>query len=107
MPLSMRRVIKKYEKDNDIVLQFLEECCEKDPNFTDISGEADPRQMYRIKPKELYVRYRLWAKGEGLFLMSTTKFYSDVERHADWTDGRIVKDGFEYFRGFRLKGTQI
>ncbi|MBQ8707998.1 MAG: hypothetical protein IJ523_07920 [Succinivibrionaceae bacterium] len=90
MPETMQRVIRQYEKDNDIVEQFLEACCQHGDGLT-------------IKPKDLYVKYKNWAKSEGLFVMSTVKFYAEVERHPDWTDGRRTIHGSDYFKGIGLK----
>ena len=71
----MRKVVATYEHDNDVVLQFLEDCCQHIPGNS-------------VKPKDLYARYRQWAKSEGRYLMGTIKFYSEVERHPEWTSGR-------------------
>ena len=90
MPEQMQKVIRQYEKDNDIVEQFLDACCQHGDGLT-------------IKPKDLYVKYKNWAKSEGLFVMSTVKFYAEVERHPDWTDGRRMKDGYQVFKGIGLK----
>lgn len=104
MSEKMRKVIRQYEKDNDIVLQFLEDCCERDPNFLeDGSGSESGDSGYYVKPMDLYAKYRLWTKNEMYRTLTKPKFYAEVERHTDWTDGRRTIHGVDHFNGFRLK----
>ena len=91
MPESMRRVIRQYEKDNDLVLQFLEARCETAPEST-------------IKSKDLYSSFKLWAKAEGAYVLSARKFNAEMERHGEFYDRRATVGGFMTYYGVRLKG---
>ena len=91
MPESMRRVVRQYEKDNDLVLQFLESRCE-------IAADGT------VKAKDLYASFKLWAKAEGAYVLSARKFNAEMERHGDWYDRRSTVGGFLTYYGLRLKG---
>lgn len=71
MPEHMKKVIRKYEADNDVVLQFLETCCEKQ------DGKS-------IKAKDLYNKYKSWSKNEYGWTLSAQRFNSEMERHSEW-----------------------
>lgn len=87
---EMKKVIIKYENDNDLVLQFLIETCDKDPNGY-------------IKAADLYTRYKVWARQNGCFIMSARKFHSNMESHPEWTQGRVLRDGLSVYKGISLK----
>lgn len=91
MPPHMKKVVKQYEKDNDLVLQFLEARCVK-------GGESDA-----IKAKDLYGNFKLWAKSEGAPVLSARKFNSEMERHPEWHDGKRPRDGYPYYCGLKLR----
>lgn len=91
MPESMRRVVRQYEKDNDLVLQYLESRCETAADGT-------------VKAKDLYSSFKLWAKAEGAYVLSARKFNAEMERHGDWYDRRATVGGFLTYYGLRLKG---
>lgn len=90
MSEHLRKVIRKYEKDNDIVLQFLEIRCEKDP-------EA------KTKTKELYQAYKTWARAEGYYVLSAYRFNSELDRHPTWFDKRGTLHGYPHIYGLKLK----
>lgn len=92
MSAPMRQVIKQYEKDNDLVLQFLEEKCEKD---TDVSTRA----------KSLYDSFKIWCKSNGYYVPSAKRFNADLEAHPEWHDGKTVYHGYPNYRGVKLKGS--
>ena len=91
MPPHMKKVVKQYEKDNDLVLQFLEARCVK-------GGESDA-----IKAKDLYGNFKLWAKSEGAPVLSARKFNSEMDRHQSWHLGRRVRDGYPHYYGLKLR----
>lgn len=91
MPPHMKKVVKQYEKDNDLVLQFLEARCVK-------GGEGDA-----IKAKDLYGNFKLWAKSEGAPVLSARKFNSEMDRHQSWHLGRRVRDGYPHYYGLKLR----
>lgn len=88
---AMREVIKQYEKDNDLVLQFLEEKCER-------SEELGSRA------KSLYDAYKTWCRSNGYFICSAKKFNAGMEQHPEWHEGRVLRDGYPYYKGVVLRG---
>ena len=92
MSPAMRQVVKQYEKDNDMVLQFLEEKCEK-------AGGAYTRA------KALYDAYKIWCKSNGYFVCSAKRFNADMEAHPEWHGGKTVYNGYPSYRDIRMKGT--
>ena len=92
MSEPMRQVIRQYERDNDLVLQFLEEKCERD-------DEALTRA------KALYDSFKIWCKSNGYFIPSAKRFNADLEAHPEWHDGKTVYHGYPNYRGVKLKGS--
>ena len=90
MPTAMKKVVRKYELDNDLVLQFLEEKCKRDPKVA-------------TRAKSLYDLYKIWCKSNGYFVCSAKRFNADMEAHPDWVDGKIKVDGIISFKGVKLK----
>lgn len=68
---GMQKVIKAYEKDNDLVLQFLEEKCER-------NAEG------KTRAKTLYDTYKVWCKGNGYYVCSMKKFNAELTAHPEW-----------------------
>lgn len=87
---KMKRVIKQYEKDNDLVLQFLEEKCEK-------TTEGSTRA------KSLYDSFKIWCKSNGYFVMSAKKFNAGMEQHPEWHDGKRIVHGYAEYSGVCLR----
>lgn len=90
MSEELAQVVRNYERDNDLVLQFLESRCVQ-------SEEAN------IKAKDLYNAYKLWAKSEGAFILSARKFNSEMERHPEWFERKSTSSGFVIYWGVKLK----
>ena len=90
MASHLRQVVTNYEQDNDVVLQFLEQRCERGRDKT-------------IKAKDLFQAYKIWTKSEGEYLMSSKMFNAELERHPEWFDEKIVVDGFINYVGLQLK----
>lgn len=91
MSPEMLKVIKQYERDNDLVLQFLEEKCEK------VDGQI-------TRQKSLYDAYKIWCKSNGYFVSSAKKFNADLETHPEWHGGKTVRNGYPSYRDIILKG---
>lgn len=90
MSQGMQKVIKQYEKDNDLVLQFLEEKCErKDEGYT--------------KAKSLYDNYKLWCKGCGYYVCSIKKFNAELTAHPEWYADKGVINGVAVYYGMGMK----
>lgn len=90
MSENMKKVIRQYEKDNDLALQFLEERC------TVSETEA-------TLTKVLYDNYKIWCKSNGYFVCSSKKFHAGMEQHPEWHRGKCVINGYYYYRGILLK----
>jgi putative DNA primase/helicase len=91
MPESLKAPIKQYERDNDLVLQFLEEKCEK-------NAESSTRA------KSLYDTYKIWCKGNGYYVCSTKKFNAEVVAHPNWYDSKQLVNGTITYYGLALRG---
>lgn len=92
MSAEMQKVVRQYEKDNDLVLQFLEEKCER------ATGTI-------TRAKSLYDAYKIWCKSNGYFVCSAKRFNADMEAHPEWHTGKTVYSGYPSYKEIRLKGT--
>lgn len=90
MPESMKPVMRAYAKDNDVVLQFLEDRCEV------AEGE-------RIKAKTLYDAYKAWCRSCGYYVCSLKRFISEVITHPEWYEYKGLSNGATAFSGLKLK----
>ena len=66
LPDCVRAAIQTYRDNNDWFGNFLDDCCEADPSFTQKSGE-------------LYQEYRAHCARNGEYTRSTTDFYTALE----------------------------
>lgn len=86
-PKVVQDAVDAYRNQNDWMAEFLEECCEVDPSYTEKSGE-------------LYQEYRAYCMRMGEFSRSTTDFYSALDQRGfmrkHTNKGTIV-------RGLRIK----
>lgn len=87
---KMKRVVKQYERDNDLVLQFLEEKCKQ-------VAEGGTRA------KALYDSFKIWCKSNGYFVMSAKKFNAGMELHPEWHNGKVMMHGYAFYNGLELK----
>ena len=95
MSPKMQKVLNQYRKDNDLVLQFLEERCE----------HKDPAEKTFTKRKVLYDNYKIWCKSNGYFAYSAKKFYAELETHPEWHGDVVMRDGYPGYRDLILKGS--
>lgn len=87
---DMKKVIKQYEKDNDLVLQFLEEKCEgTNEGYT--------------KAKTLYDNYKIWCKSNGYYVCSMKKFNAELTTHPEWYHEKSLIAGVTVYHGLALK----
>lgn len=91
MPAHMKDVVRQYEKDNDYVLQFLEEKCEKKPGTV-------------MKLKTLYDHYKIWARACGFTATSQKKFNAGLAQHPEWHDGSRNEKGVRWYDGLAVRG---
>ena len=92
MTKELKRVVKQYERENDLVLQFLETRCEQKDSVT-------------IRSKDLYQAFKMWAKSEGAFVLSARKFNSEMERHPEWFERKSTSSGYMIYWGIKLRDT--
>ena len=90
MPASMKDPVKQYEKDNDLVLKFLEECCER------AEGGS-------TKAKNLYDTYKIWCRSRGFFVCNMKRFNAEVTAHPDWYDGKGQSKGNLVYKGLIIR----
>ncbi len=90
MSNSLEDVVSKYERENDLVLQFLESRCDKHDGST-------------VKAKDLYQSFKMWAKSEGAYVLSARKFNAEMERHPEWFEKKSTSSGFIIYWGLKLK----
>lgn len=90
MTPRLRQVIKSYERDNDLVLQFLEDKCTRSDGST--------------KVKTLYDSFKIWCKSNGYYSGTLKKFVSNLETHPEWHKGIVREDEVQVCRGVSLKG---
>ena len=88
---NLKAVVKQYEKDNDLVVQFLEENCE-------VTEEG------WTSSKSLFERYKIWCKQNGYFACSSKKFNAAVREHPEWYNGEHKKNGYPGYDGISVKG---
>jgi len=86
----MKTVVKQYEKDNDLVLQFLEERCQK-------VAEGNTRA------KTLYDNYKIWCKSNGYYVCSMKKFNAELTAHPEWYAEKSIVSGVAVYRGIGMK----
>ena len=71
IPDSLKYAVVDYEKDNDVVLQFLSERTEKSEND-------------KVRLKTLFEYYRAWCNTENRKAMSAKSFAKNVERLSEF-----------------------
>ena len=87
---KMKAVIRQYEKDNDLVLQFLEEKAERqDEGYT--------------KAKSLYDTYKIWCKSNGYYVCSMKKFNAELTAHPEWYVDKSLINGVTVYHGIGLR----
>ena len=88
MSANMQKVVKQYEKDNDLVLQYLEEKCQKQDGV-------------KTRAKTLYDNYKLWCKSNGYYVCSMKKFNAELMAHPE----KSVSGGVAVYYGIMMKTT--
>lgn len=90
-PECVRKAIDSYRENNDWMANFLEDCCEIGPDYSQKSGA-------------FYQEYRNYCARNGEYTRSTTDFYTAVEL-AGFTRKKINKGSFIY--GVRVKDEEF
>lgn len=86
----MKAVIRQYEKDNDLVLQFLEE-------------KAERQTEGYTKAKSLYDSYKIWCKSNGYYVCSMKKFNAELTAHPEWYAEKGLIQGVTVYYGVGLR----
>ena len=87
---SLKSVVKQYEKDNDLVVQFLEDKCEVDPDGW-------------TSAKSLYDNYKIWCTQNGYFKCSAKKFNAAIREHAEWYHGEHKSHGLNGYEAIKYR----
>ena len=86
-PDNIRAATDKYRQDEDIISDFIQECC-----YQHIEA--------RVERKVLYTAYRQWCQDSGTFPYAKKRLYEDMGER--FSTVKIM--GFYYFSGIDLAG---
>lgn len=86
---KLRDVVRNYEKENDLVLQYLEEAC-----MHDKTAESTL--------KSLYDNFKSWSKSRGYYVPMIKKFKADLATHPEWCEFDD-SDGVPRVKGIRRR----
>jgi putative DNA primase/helicase len=89
-PLEISRATKAYRSEQDVLDDFLKECCEEDPSAGNILA------------KDLYELYKAWAKESGEDVWSK-KFLGRRLADRGFTSGRTSHTNVATWRGLSAK----
>ena len=81
MPKSIVAATKEYRNEMDVINNFLDNCVMEVPG-------------HREKATDIYNKYREWAKANNEYIMSNTKFGSEMAKRYD---RKRVADGIYYY----------
>ena len=91
MPGVVQKAVTQYARDNDLVLQFLEDKCVMDSDVT-------------IRAKSLYDNYKMWCKNNGSYQCSARKFNAEMDAHTEWYGDKRIIGGYPTYCGLKLRG---
>jgi putative DNA primase/helicase len=89
MSAEMQKVVKQYEKDNDLILQFLEDRCQRDDN-SEVLG------------KTLYDCFKSWCRTNGYYSCSNKKFHAEVTAHPEWYKEKLIRRNVPVYTGVKI-----
>lgn len=90
MPQEIQDVVDEYRNDNDVVLRFLEDRCER-----------DEKQSTYVK--SLYLTYKDWASDNNEYVMTARNFTSRLLEKSDWYDKIFISKGSKKLAGLTIK----
>lgn len=93
LPETLKTVVEAYQRENDLVLQFLEDRCQT----------CDPNEHKYSRIKSLYDAYKIWCKSNGFFQYSSKRFIAELETHPEWHGGKSTQDGHPVYKDIILK----
>jgi putative DNA primase/helicase len=88
-PACIKDTTAEYRKDQNVLGQFLDECCVVHPGK-------------RVEQGSLYKAYKLWAESSGEFVMTKTEFNERTEMQFE----RGKSSGARQWKGLALKHEQ-
>lgn len=83
---ELRRPVRAYERDNDVVRMFFEARCERDTKEF-------------LPGKKLYEAYKRWCKDNGFRERSSIWFYGEFERFGE----RVNRQNLQVFKGVKFR----
>lgn len=92
LPKEMKKVVKSYEKDNDLMLQFLENKCESVEN-----------EECFISSVNLYNTYKIWCRSNGYRTPTYKKFIANLNQHSEWFIGQKKSNSTLNILGLKIK----
>lgn len=96
---------KSYQKQMNIIDQFISDC------IYDKTGETDKDgQPYKIKTSYTYQLYRKWAKLNGAYMMSNIRFGAEMRKKYNrmhFSDGDYYMNCERSIEGSRVDGSVI
>lgn len=94
---------KSYQKQMNIIDQFLSDC------IYDKTGETDKDgQPYKLKTSYTYQLYRKWAKLNGAYMMSNIRFGAEMRKkysRMHFSDGDYYMNCTKSIEGSRVDGS--
>lgn len=87
MTEQMQKASKDYQRDNDHVLEWLEDRCRKYPNG-------------RTPVSKAYDDYSNWCQAQRYAPEGIRAFSADILKHPDWCEDRRKSHGVTTFSGF-------
>lgn len=90
LPPVMQNALNEYKTEMDVVSLFLEEACVRDVNA-------------EFKASLLYENYKIWAKENEQYVMSSTKFGKEMSNRLE----KVLKRDGTYYRGIKSDYTFI
>lgn len=87
IPDIVRMATNEYKEDNDVILDFINECCDFDSNNS-------------IYAKDLYSAYTLYTKENKSYTLGNRKFFTKVEEKG--YPKKEVEQRYKKFMGIKL-----
>jgi putative DNA primase/helicase len=94
-PENVSNATAAYQESEDVVGQFIEECCEADKNNKTLKAQAGP----------LHQAYKSWCISEGRNVDNSTRFGLNMK--ARFEKYRDNKDRRVYYTGIRLRNEPV
>lgn len=89
MPQKVLDAVREYQHEMDVISAFLDACC--------VTGEGE------TKASKLYAVYAKWAEEHNEYLMSSTKFGTELTKR-DGIGKKKTRDGW-YYTGVSIDNT--